>query len=118
MNLSGLFCFFAAAVALSAQPAPLDFLNHNQPVLDAHNCYPYEGQYADRIERALKSGFPVAIEQDIAGASTASPVKGALWLRTRQRPLVTSPHSAIISSSVYAPLYKEPSGKTTVPSGR
>jgi hypothetical protein len=44
----------------------LDFLNHNQPVLDAHNCYPYEGQWADRIERALKLGFPIGIEQDIA----------------------------------------------------
>jgi hypothetical protein len=59
-------CFFAAAVTLWAQPAPLDFLNHNRPVLDAHNCYPYEGQFADRIDRALKAGFPVAIEQDIA----------------------------------------------------
>ena len=59
-------CFFAVAVTLCAQPAPLDFLNHNRPVLDAHNCYPYKGRFADRIDRALKSGFPVAIEQDIA----------------------------------------------------
>ena len=50
--------------ALYAQPS-LDFLNHNRPVLDAHNCYPYKGRWADRIERALKTGFPVAIEQDI-----------------------------------------------------
>ena len=34
-------------------------------VLDAHNCYPYQGRWADRIERALQTGFPVAIEQDI-----------------------------------------------------
>lgn len=46
----------------------LGFLNHGKPVLDAHNCYPYEGQWADRIDRALKLGFPVAIEQDIAWA--------------------------------------------------
>jgi hypothetical protein len=51
-----------------AQPQ-LDFLNHGKPVLDAHNCYPYEGQWADRIDRALKLGFPVAIEQDIAWAN-------------------------------------------------
>jgi glycerophosphoryl diester phosphodiesterase len=50
--------------ALCAQPS-LDFLNHNHPVLDAHNCYPYKGRWSDRIERALKTGFPVAIEQDI-----------------------------------------------------
>jgi hypothetical protein len=49
-----------------AQPGSLDFLNHNRPVLDAHNCYPYKGQWADRIERALQTGFPVGIEQDMA----------------------------------------------------
>jgi len=36
------------------------------PLLDAHNCYPYMGQHADRIERALSLGFPIAIEQDVA----------------------------------------------------
>lgn len=57
-----------AAAPLFAQPQ-LDFLNHGRPVLDAHNCYPYEGQWADRIDRALKLGYPVAIEQDIAWAN-------------------------------------------------
>src|ERR1700723_531393 len=65
-----LLCLLAWASLLCAQPAaPLDFLNHNLPVLDAHNCYPYEGQWSDRIDRALgtrATGFPVAIEQDIA----------------------------------------------------
>ena len=44
----------------------LDYLTHNRPLLDAHNCYPYEGQWKDRIDRALSTGFPVAIEQDLA----------------------------------------------------
>ena len=57
-----------ATAALCAQPQ-LDFLNHNRPMVDAHNCYPYEGQWADRIDRALKAGFPVSIEQDIAWAN-------------------------------------------------
>lgn len=35
-------------------------------VLDAHNCYPEHGEYADRLERALATGLPVAIEQDLA----------------------------------------------------
>jgi hypothetical protein len=48
------------------QTAALGFLNHNRPVLDAHNCYPYGGRWSDRIDRALKSGFPVSIEQDLA----------------------------------------------------
>lgn len=56
----------ATAVPLFPQTASLDFLNHNRPILDAHNCYPYQGRWADRIERALKSGFPVSIEQDLA----------------------------------------------------
>jgi hypothetical protein len=57
---------FAALRVVCAQTASLDFLNHNRPVLDAHNCYPYQGRWADRIDRALKSGFPISIEQDLA----------------------------------------------------
>ena len=59
--LSVLLCCSAAWAQ-----APLDFLNHGKPVLDAHNCYPYEGQWADRIDRALQTGFPIGIEQDLA----------------------------------------------------
>jgi hypothetical protein len=62
-----LLALFSIAAAF-AQPQ-LDFLNHGKPVLDAHNCYPYQGQWTDRIDRALKLGFPVAIEQDIAWAN-------------------------------------------------
>jgi hypothetical protein len=49
-----------------AQDPDLSFLNHNQPLVDAHNCYPYEGRWNDRVHRALDSGFPVSIEQDLA----------------------------------------------------
>jgi hypothetical protein len=38
----------------------------SRPILDAHNCYPYQGKWNDRIDRALGVGFPVAIEQDLA----------------------------------------------------
>jgi len=55
-------------VPLAAQDNPLDFLNHNRPVPDAHNCYPYRGEFRDRIDRALRTPFPVGIEQDIAWA--------------------------------------------------
>jgi hypothetical protein len=34
-------------------------------MLDAHNAYPYNGEFADRIDRALATGLPVAIEQDL-----------------------------------------------------
>ena len=76
--------WLAAAGLLCAQSAPLDLLNHNRPVLDAHNCYPYDGKWGDRIERALKTGFPVGIEQDIGWG--VDPATG------RGRPVVT--HSA------------------------
>ncbi len=49
-----------------AQRPDLSLLNKNRSLLDAHNCYPYEGRYADRITRALKTGLPVGIEQDLA----------------------------------------------------
>ena len=41
-------------------------LTDPRTLLDAHNCYPYDGKFADRIERALATGVPVAIEQDLA----------------------------------------------------
>jgi hypothetical protein len=80
--MNKLLCLLALAPLLCAQSSdPLDFLNYNRPILDAHNCYPYEGQWSDRIDRALKSGFPIGIEQDIAWA--ADPVTG------KGRPVVT-----------------------------
>ncbi len=56
--------FFVCASAI-AQGADLKYLNGNRPVPDAHNCYPYDGQWMDRVDRALSTGFPVAIEQDL-----------------------------------------------------
>lgn len=41
------------------------FLPGGRTLLDAHNCYPYDGEYANRIDRALATGVPVAIEQDL-----------------------------------------------------
>ena len=39
--------------------------------MDAHNCYPYGEWWHDRIDRALGTGTPVAIEQDLAWYSDA-----------------------------------------------
>src|SRR5580658_21385 len=55
-----------SSFSVLAQAPDLDFLNHNQPIVDAHNCYPYDGKWNDRVQRALNSGFPVSIEQDLA----------------------------------------------------
>jgi hypothetical protein len=67
---------FLTALSLHAQS--LQFLNQNRPVLDAHNCYPYEGKFADRVDRALKTGYPVGIEQDLAWYTDPATGKGRL----------------------------------------
>lgn len=54
-----LFACSTMALAASAQ-AP-----GTRVLLDAHNCYPYNGKWTDRITRALATGTPVAIEQDL-----------------------------------------------------
>src|SRR5215469_7984296 len=48
-----------------AQPRPLPPEPGSRVLLDAHNCYPYDGKWADRIDRALSTGTPLAIEQDL-----------------------------------------------------
>jgi hypothetical protein len=65
-------CGWAAAAVLasvlaSAQqpPAPAGFAPGARVLLDAHNAYPTEGGFADRIDRALATGLPLAIEQDL-----------------------------------------------------
>ena len=59
--------FILLLVAFQGGPNNELFLvDHGHPVLDAHNCYPQDGKWTERIDRALSAGFPVAIEQDIA----------------------------------------------------
>ncbi|MEP6998926.1 MAG: hypothetical protein ABI969_00510 [bacterium] len=50
---------------LSAQDAKSGFAPGERVVLDAHNAYPERGKFADRIDLALATGLPVAIEQDL-----------------------------------------------------
>jgi hypothetical protein len=57
--------FWVALLLAAPAAAQFDGVLANKPILDAHNCYPYEGQWANRIERALSTGTPVAIEQDV-----------------------------------------------------
>ena len=46
-------------------------------LLDAHNAYPYQGRWGDRVERALATGTPLAIEQDLIWrpATAATPAR-------------------------------------------
>jgi hypothetical protein len=68
-----------SACAPSAGPAveTETFLPGSRVLLDAHNCYPYHGQWADRLERALSTGVPLAIEQDLTWYT--DPQSGKSW---------------------------------------
>ena len=52
-------------------PQP-SFLPGQRSLLDAHNAYPERGRFADRIDDALATGLPVAIEQDLAWCAAPS----------------------------------------------
>jgi hypothetical protein len=54
-----------AASPVSPADMPRAAAPGGRVLLDAHNCYPYDGKWPDRIDRALATGLPVAIEQDL-----------------------------------------------------
>lgn len=59
-------CAGACLLLLSeAGAVAAGFLPGQRVLLDAHNCYPYEGRWADRVDRALSTGLPVGIECDL-----------------------------------------------------
>lgn len=61
------FAVLAAVTSLSVVPqAPAGFLPGDRVLLDAHNAYPDAGRWADRLDRALATGMPLAVEQDLA----------------------------------------------------
>ncbi len=61
----------------AAENQPTAFLPGSRVLLDAHNCYPYHGQWANRLNRALALGTPLAIEQDLAWYSDQT--SGKAW---------------------------------------
>ena len=59
-----LFLTIALAAGAAAQ-SPAGYEPGRRVLLDAHNAYPYQGRWSDRVDRALATGVPVAIEQDL-----------------------------------------------------
>jgi hypothetical protein len=55
----------AALLLVWAPPAYAAFEPGTRVLLDAHNCYPYNGRWVDRLDRALSTGTPLAVEQDL-----------------------------------------------------
>ena len=92
MSLVALIATLTLSASFALGQAPdLDFLNHNEPMLDAHNCYPYEGHWNDRIHRALNSGFPVSIEQDLAWFVDPATGKGRVVVSHTPHPTGAEP---------------------------
>jgi hypothetical protein len=61
------------ASGLPAQTrAPASYAPGGRVLVDAHNAYPEDGRHQDRIARALGTGVPVAIEQDLAWCRTGT----------------------------------------------
>jgi len=76
---------FAASAVAQQVPSP-----GSRTLMDAHNCYPYYEWWGDRIDRALSTGTPLAIEQDLAWYT--DPKTGRSWsIVTHGEPL--SPNS-------------------------
>lgn len=54
------------AIVLAGVLYAQDFGPGRRVLLDAHNCYPEHGDWTERLQTALSTGLPVAIEQDLA----------------------------------------------------
>lgn len=61
-----LYAFVTLIVTISLNAQTTEARPGARTLMDAHNCYPYHGQWSDRIDRALSAGTPLAIEQDLA----------------------------------------------------
>ncbi len=59
--------------------------------MDAHNCYPYDGRWTERIDRALQSGMPLAIEQDLAWFTDAGTQESRIVVSHTPKPTGAEP---------------------------
>jgi hypothetical protein len=77
MTTTRFFLLAAFVVCASSAPArtqPAAPMLGGHSLVHAHNCYPEEGRWSDRIERAIAVGqVPTVIEQDIAFAPGNAP---------------------------------------------
>src|SRR4029077_1119898 len=55
----------AAQLSRGGSDVSTSWLPGERVLLDAHNCYPYNARWSDRLDRALGTGVPLAIEQDL-----------------------------------------------------
>jgi hypothetical protein len=65
LRLIGFFLIVTCVLPASQRGTHAALTPGSRVLMDAHNCYPYAGQWTDRIEKVLKTGTPLAIEQDL-----------------------------------------------------
>src|SRR5271156_1068041 len=59
LTLAGL----VASVAIAAKTSP--FTPGARTLMLAHNAYPDDGKYGDRLDRVIASGVPFVVEEDL-----------------------------------------------------
>ncbi|HEX4748260.1 MAG TPA: hypothetical protein VH302_01855 [Bryobacteraceae bacterium] len=74
-----------------SQSSNLPSPNGSRPLRDSHNCYPYDGKWNDRVDRALGTGFPVAIEQDLAWYVDPASGKGQVVVNHSEKATAVDP---------------------------
>jgi hypothetical protein len=75
LSLSLSFVLAAAPRPFAAEP---DLRPGARVLLDGHNAYPERGQFADRLDRVLGTGLPVAIEQDLYWARNGGAMRSVV----------------------------------------
>jgi hypothetical protein len=73
--LAGTVAALSSSVIGTEPSTTAGFLPGARVLLDAHNAYPDRGRFRDRIDQALATGTPVAIEQDLAWCPGADGVR-------------------------------------------
>jgi hypothetical protein len=65
LRSASIVVFAISLAATTATQAPGSHGPGRRVLLDAHNAYPNNGRWSDRVDRALAAGTPIAIEQDL-----------------------------------------------------
>ncbi|HEX4165358.1 MAG TPA: hypothetical protein VHZ55_07780 [Bryobacteraceae bacterium] len=66
MKKLGIAATLVCAVALIAKVGGASFAPGSRIQILAHNAYPDHGNYSDRLDRAIASGVPFVVEEDLA----------------------------------------------------
>ena len=69
---AAILAFLSSAIDPVASTARGSFRPGGRVLLDAHNAYPDRGRFHDRLDAALATGLPLAIEQDLAWCPDAT----------------------------------------------